>query len=165
MHDPLVIPTEHGLYCPAGNFHIDPWRPVPTAVITHAHADHARSGHQLYYAQRQSVPILRHRLGEHTFIGLEYGEQHRFGPITLSLHSAGHVLGSAQVRVAHDDGRVWVVSGDYKRDADPTCAPFEVVPCDTLITEATFALPCYRPTTRIGRASCLPMPLARRSGY
>jgi putative mRNA 3-end processing factor len=144
MHDPLVIPTEHGLYCPAGNFHIDPWRLVTTAVITHAHADHARSGHQLYYAQRQSVPILRHRLGEHPFIGLEYGEQHRFGPITLSLHSAGHVLGSAQVRVAHDDGRVWVVSGDYKRDADPTCAPFEVVPCDTLITEATFALPCYR---------------------
>lgn len=153
MHDPLVIPTDEGLYCPAGNFHIDPWRPVATAVITHAHADHARSGHQQYYAQHLSVPILRHRLGEHEFTGLEYGEQRRFGPITLSLHSAGHVLGSAQVRVAHDDGRVWVVSGDYKRDADPTCAPFEVVPCDTLITEATFALPCYRwpPVEEVGQ--------------
>ncbi|SDS57417.1 putative mRNA 3-end processing factor [Halopseudomonas sabulinigri] len=153
MLDPLIIPTDEGLFCPAGNFHIDPWRPVVTAVITHAHADHARSGHQLYYAHQASVPILRHRLGEHELIGLPYGEQRRFGPTTLSLHSAGHVLGSAQVRVAHDDGRVWVVSGDYKRDADPTCAPFEVVPCDTLITEATFALPCYRwpPVEQVGR--------------
>mgnify|MGYP003667533513 FL=1 len=73
MHDPLVIPTDEGLYCPAGNFHIDPWRPVATAVITHAHADHARAGHQQYYAQHLSVPILRHRLGEHEFTGLEYG--------------------------------------------------------------------------------------------
>lgn len=153
MQDPLIIPTDEGLYCPAGDFHIDPWRPVHTAVITHAHADHARSGHLQYYAQHQSVPILRHRLGDHPFTGLAYGEQIRFGRTTLSLHSAGHVLGSAQVRVAHDDGRVWVVSGDYKRDADPTCEPFEVVPCDTLITEATFALPCYRwpPVQQVGQ--------------
>lgn len=152
MRDPIIIPTDEGLFCPAGEFHIDPWRPVATAVITHAHADHARSGSEHYLAHHLSLPIMRHRLGEHRFTGLDYGEQRRFGAITLSLHPAGHVLGSAQVRLAHDDGRVWVVTGDYKRDPDPTCAPFEVIPCDTLITEATFALPCYRwpPVERVG---------------
>ena len=152
MHDPIIIPTDEGLFCPAGDFHIDPWRPVATAVITHAHADHARAGSGHYLAQHDSLPIMRHRLGEHRFTGLDYGEQRRFGAITLSLHPAGHVLGSAQVRLEHDDGRVWVVTGDYKRDPDPTCAPFEVISCDTLITEATFALPCYRwpPVERVG---------------
>lgn len=145
MRDPLIVPTDEGLYCPAGDFHIDPWRPVARAVITHAHADHARPGNGKYYSQHAGLPILRHRLGdEHLFKGLDYGETLDFGPVRISLHPAGHVLGSAQVRVEHADGRVWVVTGDYKRDADPTCAPFEVVPCDTLITEATFALPCYR---------------------
>jgi len=152
MHDPIIIPTDEGLFCPAGNFHIDPWRPVAAAVITHAHADHARAGSEHYLAQHDSLPIMRHRLGEHRFTGLDYGERRRFGAVTISLHPAGHVLGSAQVRVEHDDGRVWVVTGDYKRDPDPTCAPFEVIPCDTLITEATFALPCYRwpPVERVG---------------
>lgn len=152
MRDPLILPTAEGLYCPAGEFHIDPWRPVGTAIITHAHADHARAGSQQYFSQQAGLPILRHRLGEHDFSGLPYGEQRRFGRTRVSLHSAGHVLGSAQVRVEHDDGRVWVVTGDFKRDPDPTCAPFEVVPCDTLITEATFALPCYQwpPVERVG---------------
>ncbi|HAD46509.1 MAG TPA: DNA ligase-associated DEXH box helicase, partial [Alcanivorax sp.] len=145
MDDPLIYPAREGLYCAAGDFYVDPWRPVPRAVITHAHADHARSGSARYWAHHQSVPILRHRLGrQHHFEALDYGESRRFGPVRVSLHSAGHVLGSAQVRLAHDDGRVWVVTGDFKRDPDPTCAPFEVVPCDTLITESTFALPCYR---------------------
>lgn len=86
MHDPIIIPTDEGLFCPAGDFHIDPWRPVATAVITHAHADHARAGSEHYLAQHHSLPIMRHRLGEHRFTGLDYGEQRRFGAITLSLH-------------------------------------------------------------------------------
>lgn len=153
MRDPLILPKAEGLYCPAGDFYIDPWRPVRTAVITHAHADHARAGSQAYFAEHAGLPVLRHRLGEHAFTGLAYGEQRRFGKTQVSLHSAGHVLGSAQVRVEHDDGRIWVVTGDFKRDPDPTCEPFEVVPCDTLITEATFALPCYRwpPVEQVGK--------------
>src|SRR5690554_1335271 len=89
MRDPIIIPTDEGLFCPAGDFHIDPWRPVATAVITHAHADHARSGSARYLAHHLSLPIMRHRLGEHRFTGMDYGEQRRFGAITLSLHPAG----------------------------------------------------------------------------
>src|SRR5690606_11051624 len=111
MHDPIIIPTDDGLFCPAGNFHIDPWRPVPTAVITHAHADSARSGRAHYPAHHLSLSIMRHRLGEHRFTGQGYGEQRRFSAMTLSVHPAGHVLGSAQGRLAHDAGRVWVVTG------------------------------------------------------
>lgn len=133
-----------GLYCPAGDFHIDPWRPVPRAVITHAHSDHARPGSALYFAHIDSLPLLRWRLGEDAALQpVAYGERFRLGDAWLSLHPAGHVLGSAQVRVEVGD-QVWVISGDYKRDADPTCPGFEVVPCDTFITEATFALPVYR---------------------
>jgi putative mRNA 3-end processing factor len=150
MADPLVVPTAAGLYCPVGDFHIDPWRPVPTAVITHGHGDHARFGHDRYYAARPGLGILRKRLGEVRVDGLDYGEPVRLGRATVSLHPAGHVLGSAQVRIAAD-GTTWVVSGDYKRDPDPTCAPFEVVACDTFISEATFALPIYRwrPTAEV----------------
>src|SRR5690606_32596062 len=114
MHDPIIIPTDEGLFCPAGNFHIDPLRPVAAAVITHAPAEHARSGIEHYLALHDSLPIMRHRLGEHRFTGLDYGARRSFGAVTISLHPAGHVLGSAQVRVEHDDGRVWVVTGDYK---------------------------------------------------
>lgn len=144
MTPPLIQPTNQGLYCAAGDFHIDPWRPVERAVITHAHADHARSGSQHYWAAQDGLGLLRRRLGKQAALnGLDYGETRQFGPVTVSLHPAGHVLGSAQIRVAHG-GEVWVASGDYKRDADPTCAPFEPVTCDTFITEATFALPVYR---------------------
>ncbi|MEE4361146.1 MAG: ligase-associated DNA damage response exonuclease [Pseudomonadales bacterium] len=146
MHDrpPLLELTDSGLYCPAGDFHVDPWRRVPRAVITHGHGDHARPGMGHYWTQRDGVPILRKRLGRYIPLdGVGYGEPMRFGDVTVSLHSAGHILGSAQVRIEHE-GAVWVVSGDFKRDADPTCAPFEVVPCDTFITEATFAFPVYR---------------------
>ena len=150
MADPLVIPTADGLHCPAGDFHIDPWRPVATALITHGHSDHARPGHGRYYAARAGLGILRKRLGDVQVAGLEYGEPVRLGRATVSLHPAGHVLGSAQVRIEADGG-TWVVSGDYKRDPDPTCAPFEVVACDTFISEATFALPIYRwrPTAEV----------------
>ncbi len=140
----LIELTESGLYCAAGDFHIDPWRPVPRAVITHAHADHARSGSGLYFAEHSGLPILRHRLGQDIQAHpLAYGESLALGRARVSLHPAGHILGSAQVRVEVDD-ETWVVTGDFKRDRDPTCAPFEVVRCDTLVTEATFALPIYR---------------------
>jgi putative mRNA 3-end processing factor len=139
----LIVLSREGLYCPAGDFHIDPWRPVPRAVITHGHADHARTGMGDYYAARAGLPVLQWRLGEQRYHAYDYGQRFALGAATVSLHSAGHVLGSSQVRV-EVDGEVWVASGDYKRQADPTCARFEVVPCDTFITEATFGLPIYR---------------------
>lgn len=140
----LISVQAQGLYCEKGDFYIDPWRPVGRALITHAHSDHARSGSQQYYATRISEGILRKRLGDRTSLqGVEYGEKLKLGDVWVSFHPAGHVLGSAQIRVESQD-EVWVVSGDYKRCADPTCDPFEVVPCDTFITEATFGLPIYR---------------------
>ncbi|WP_313928476.1 ligase-associated DNA damage response exonuclease [Pseudoxanthomonas sp.] len=144
VHDRDIVQLRpEGLYCPAGDFHIDPWRPVATAVITHGHGDHARIGMGCYHAVHECMPVLRWRLGEQTFHPHAYGESFKLGSARVSLHSAGHVLGSAQVRI-EVDGEVWVASGDYKRQPDPTCAPFEVVPCDVFITEATFALPVYR---------------------
>lgn len=139
--DLLTLQAE-GIYCPRGDFYIDPWRPVKRAVITHGHGDHARSGMAEYFCTEQTLPILQWRLGEQHYHAIPYGEPFRLGDATLSFHSAGHVLGSAQVRV-EVDGEVWVASGDYKRQEDPTCEPFEVVRCDTFITEATFALPIY----------------------
>ncbi|GAB4543818.1 MAG: ligase-associated DNA damage response exonuclease [Phycisphaerales bacterium] len=143
-----TTPTLHtdgaGLYCPAGGFHIDPWKPSTCAVITHAHADHARRGSARYFAHHDSVPILRHRLGSDAPIeGRAYEEPFSIGDATVSLHPAGHVRGSAQIRV-EADGEVWVASGDYKREHDPTCEPFRPVVCDVFITESTFGLPIYR---------------------
>ena len=139
----LVQMRPEGLYCPAGDFHIDPWRPVPRAVITHGHSDHARTGMGRYHAAAPGLPILRWRLGDQDVVGHGYGEPFTLGSARVSLHPAGHVLGSAQVRI-EVGGEVWVASGDYKRQPDPTCAPFEVLACDTFITEATFGLPVYR---------------------
>lgn len=144
----LITRRAEGLYCEAGGFYIDPWRPVDRAVITHAHADHCREGHGAYLAHRDAEGLMRSRVDpDMSFQGLAYGESLRLGEVTLSLHPAGHVLGSAQVRVEHR-GEVWVVSGDYfvsgAGDANTTCAPFEPVRCDVFITEATFALPIYR---------------------
>ncbi|HZF98978.1 MAG TPA: ligase-associated DNA damage response exonuclease [Pseudoxanthomonas sp.] len=141
--DDLIVLRPEGLYCPAGDFHIDPWRPVPRAVITHGHGDHARGGMGEYHCTPGTLPILRWRLGEQRYVAHGYGEAFALGNARVSLHSAGHVLGSAQVRI-EAEGRVWVASGDYKRNPDPTCAPFEVVPCEVFITEATFGLPVYR---------------------
>lgn len=141
---PLITVRPEGLYCEAGNFYIDPWRGVETALITHAHADHARTGSHHYIATQSSASILHKRLGETIDLqGVAYSEPLKLGQTWVSFHPAGHVLGSAQIRVEHKD-EVWVVSGDYKRCTDPTCAPFEVVPCDVFITEATFGLPVYR---------------------
>ena len=143
MTDDLVIQRPEGLYCPAGGFHIDPWRPVARAVITHAHADHARPGHDHYLAAYDARHVLRARLGDIALQTAAYGETVEINGVRVSMHPAGHVLGSAQVRIEHG-GRVWVVSGDYKTGPDPTCAPFEPVRCDVFITESTFGLPVYR---------------------
>ncbi len=140
----LVVARPEGLYCPPGDFYIDPWRPVERAVITHAHADHARTGHAHYLAHTDSEGTLRARLGRDIALQtLPYGEAIDHHGVTVSLHPAGHVLGSAQVRIAHR-GEVWVASGDYKLEDDGTCAPFEPVRCHTFITESTFGLPIYR---------------------
>ena len=139
----LLSLNENGLYCEKGDFYIDPWKPVKTAFVTHGHSDHAREGHKQYYSTNSSIPILKNRLGDINVDGYDYDEEINVNGVKISFHPAGHVLGSAQIRV--DDGReVWVVSGDYKRDNDPTCEPFKLVKCDTFITEATFALPIYR---------------------
>lgn len=136
--------TDHGLYCAAGDFFIDPWRPVERAVITHAHADHARYGSAAYLCAAAGAGVLRLRVGQESAIeGLPYGQTQTINGARVSFHPAGHILGSAQVRV-EVGGETWVVSGDYKTDPDPTCASFEAVPCDTFITEATFGLPIYR---------------------
>lgn len=139
--------TQKGLFCQAGNFHIDPSGAVDHAVITHAHSDHARRGAKVYYSVKSGVALLKTRLGKNiTVKGFEYGEIFEINGIRLSFHSAGHILGSAQVRMESRGANgveVWVASGDYKRDADPTCEPFEVVPCDVFVTEATFGTPGY----------------------
>ena len=139
----LVVARPEGLYCTAGDFYIDPWKPVARAVITHAHSDHARVGHGHYLAHTHSAGILRSRLGDITLQTMPYGEAIEHHGVKISLHPAGHVLGSAQVRLEHG-GHVWVASGDYKLEADGTCPAFEPVRCDTFITESTFGLPIYR---------------------
>jgi putative mRNA 3-end processing factor len=139
----LIVTTPEGLYCAAGDFYIDPWRPVGHAVITHAHSDHARVGHGHYLAHTDSEGTLRTRLGQIELQTLPYGETLDRHGVKISLHPAGHVLGSAQIRLEHR-GEVWVASGDYKTEADGTCVPFEPVSCDTFITESTFGLPIYR---------------------
>jgi putative mRNA 3-end processing factor len=142
----LLVPTPAGLCCPAGKFHIDPTRPVERAVITHGHSDHARAGHGAVLATQETLDLMRLRYGE-TFAGstqaIPYGESIGLGGVTVTMHPAGHVLGSAQVAVEGNGLRI-VASGDYKDVAEPTCAPFELVACDVFITEATFALPVFR---------------------
>ncbi|MEX2581894.1 MAG: ligase-associated DNA damage response exonuclease, partial [Gemmatimonadota bacterium] len=136
--------TPSGLYCAAGDFHIDPWRPVERAVITHAHGDHARWGSRAYLGSAEGERVLRTRLGSDARIeSIGWGEPRDIGGVHVSLHPAGHILGSAQVRIEHG-GEVWVVSGDYKTEVDATCTPFEPVRCDTFVTESTFGLPIYR---------------------
>jgi putative mRNA 3-end processing factor len=140
----LLELTDRGLYCAAGDFFIDPWQPVRRAIVTHAHGDHARRGSSRYLAAAEGEMVMRHRLGPESRVDvLPYGAQIIINGVRLSLYPAGHILGSAQVRVEYK-GEVWVVSGDYKREADPTCTPLAVAPCHTFITEATFGLPIYR---------------------
>jgi len=140
----MVIERPEGLFCPAGGFYIDPWGAVDRALITHAHGDHARAGSQRYLCAEPSRRLLERRFEPGALIeSLPYGEAVTIGDVRISFHPAGHILGSAQVRLEGSDG-VWVIAGDYKRAADPTCMPFEPLPCDTFVTESTFGLPIYR---------------------
>jgi putative mRNA 3-end processing factor len=140
----MLTETPAGLFCAAGDFHIDPWQPVRRALITHAHGDHARAGSEAYLCSTDCAPLLKRRFGPDAAIETrEYGESIELGAVRVSLHPAGHVRGSAQIRIEGAEG-VAVVSGDYKRAADPTCTPFEPIRCDTFVTESTFGLPIYR---------------------
>src|SRR6516164_417860 len=142
----LLLPTPAGLCCKLGGFHIDPVRPVERALITHGHSDHARAGHGAVLATRETLDMMRLRYGEN-FAGstqaVAYGEEIPLGNVNVRFHPAGHVLGSAQIAVSCNGLRI-VASGDYKDAPDPTCVPFELVPCDVFITEATFGLPVFR---------------------
>ncbi len=139
----LLTLTDCGLYCPLGDFYVDPWKPVPRAVVTHAHSDHARWGMGRYLCAEEGAGVLRRRVGYDARIdALPYGKSVRIGEVELSLHPAGHILGSAQVRL-ESQGFVAVVAGDYKTAPDPTCTPFEPVRCHLFVTESTFALPIY----------------------
>ncbi len=141
---PLLQPTELGLYCEQGGFFVDPWRPVEHAVVTHAHADHLARGCTHYLLARDGLAVARARLAQAAAVStLEYGEPLDHSGVRISLHPAGHILGSAQIRIEHA-GQSWVVSGDYKLEPDPTCAPFEPVRCHVFISECTFGLPIYR---------------------
>ena len=142
----ILLPTAAGLCCKPGGFHIDPVRAVERAVITHGHSDHARPGHGAVLATQETLDMMRLRYGDN-FAGstqaIAYGEELKLGDVRIKFHPAGHVLGSAQIAVSCKDTCI-VASGDYKDAPDPTCAPFEVVPCDVFITEATFGLPVFR---------------------
>jgi putative mRNA 3-end processing factor len=141
---PLLALTPGGLYCEAGDFFIDPWEPVDRAVITHAHGDHATEGSRAYLTSAEGLGVLRARLEPGATVrGIGYGERLSLNGTSVSLHPAGHILGSCQIRIEHR-GEVWVVSGDYKTDPDPTCTAFEPVRCHTFVTESTFGLPIYR---------------------
>ena len=152
----ILVPTPAGVCCKLGSFHIDPTRPVERALITHAHSDHARAGHGAVLATQETLDLMRLRYGENfagTSQAVRYGESLNLGGAKVTFRPAGHVLGSAQISVEAGDLRV-VASGDYKNVADPTCMPFELVPCDVFITEATFALPVFRhgnPDEQIGK--------------
>jgi putative mRNA 3-end processing factor len=141
---PLLQADLSGLWCEAGGFYIDPWSPVQKALVTHGHSDHARRGSESYLCAAPSEPVLCARLGsEISLETLTYGERRTIGDVCVSFHPAGHILGSAQIRVEHR-GEVWVVSGDYKLGQDVTCASFEPIRCHTFVTESTFGLPIYR---------------------
>ncbi|SFW19983.1 ligase-associated DNA damage response exonuclease [Luteibacter sp. UNCMF366Tsu5.1] len=144
MDSDLLLPRPEGLYCPAGDFFIDPMQPVARAVVTHAHGDHARSGSGLYHVAAAGEGLMRERLGAASVVHAhDWREAFDLGDTRVSFHPSGHILGAAQIRI-EGCGKVAVVSGDYKRDPDPTCAPFEPVPCDVFVTESTFGLPIYR---------------------
>jgi putative mRNA 3-end processing factor len=144
MDGDLLLPRPEGLYCPAGDFFIDPMQPVARAVVTHAHGDHARWGSALYHVAAAGGALMRERLGADADIREhDWSAPFDLGGTRVSFHPSGHILGAAQVRI-EGRGKVAVVSGDYKRDPDPTCAPFEPVPCDVFVTESTFGLPIYR---------------------
>ena len=153
----ILVPTPSGVCCKPGGFHIDPVRPVDRAIITHGHSDHARPGHGAVLATQETLDMMRLRYGENfagTTQAISYGEQIKLGDVNVKLHPAGHVLGSAQIAVTGGKTRI-IAAGDYKDAPDPTCAPFEIVPCDVFITEATFGLPVFRHGNAAGEISKL----------
>jgi len=139
----LITFTEKGLYCEKGDFFIDPWKAVDKAIITHGHSDHAYFGHKYYLCHTDTKPILQLRLGENNYQTLQWNEPIYFNSVKVSLHPAGHIIGSSQIRV-ECNGEVWVVSGDYKIEDDGLSGKFEPVKCNTFITESTFGLPIYK---------------------
>ncbi len=139
----LLSLTDKGLYCAPGGFYIDPWKPVDKAIITHGHGDHAHWGMKEYITVDEGEFILRKRIADANLKTFPYRETFRMGEVDVSFHPAGHILGSSQVKIKYKD-ETWVFTGDFKRDLDLTCEPFEVVPCDVFISEATFSLPVYR---------------------
>jgi len=143
MKEPLLVPTDKGLYVPPGDFYIDPVRRVPRAVITHAHSDHARRGSGVYLCSMSTVPLLRGRLGNVAVQSLPWGEKLTIGEVQVSFHPAGHILGSAQIRLEYR-GYVMLVTGDFKCDADPTAEAWEAVQAHAVLSECTFGLPVYR---------------------
>ncbi len=141
--DAVLNFSPSGIYCPAGDFYIDPWRPVERALITHGHADHARKGHKYYLSTDIAAPVLKHRLGHITLETLRYSEIRQIGSARVSFHPAGHVPGSAQIRIKVG-GEAWVISGDYKLEDDGLSTAFDPVSCHSFVTECTFGLPVFR---------------------
>lgn len=139
----LITFTDRGLYCPQADIYIDPWRPVDRALITHGHADHARPGHGSYLCTASAAPVMRHRLGSISLDTIDYGKRLNIAGVNISFHPAGHVIGSAQIRLEHK-GEIWVISGDYKTEADGISEPFEPVRCTHFVTECTFGLPIFK---------------------
>ncbi|MCW2118953.1 ligase-associated DNA damage response exonuclease [Flavobacterium sp. 7A] len=143
MITPLLAFNENGIYCSIADVYLDPWKPVDKAIITHGHADHSRWGHKKYITHKTNVPIIVHRLGNINVSGIEWNESFIINNVKFSLHPAGHIIGSSQVRVEHK-GEVWVFTGDYKTEDDGISVPYEVVKCNTFITECTFGLPAFK---------------------
>ncbi len=142
MKIPLLKFTDKGIYCEAADVYLDPWRPVSKAIISHGHADHSRWGHQHYITHHRNVPIVKHRLGDINITGKDWGESFTINAVKFSLHPAGHIIGSSQIRVEYK-GEIWVFTGDYKIEDDGLATPYESIKCHTFITECTFGLPAF----------------------
>ncbi|MDX1314000.1 MAG: ligase-associated DNA damage response exonuclease [Eudoraea sp.] len=143
MKKPLLQFTDRGIYCEIADVYLDPWKPVNKAIISHGHADHSRWGHKKYITHNSNIPIIRHRLGDISISGKNWGDTFEVNGVKFSLHPAGHIIGSSQIRVEHK-GEVWVFSGDYKTENDGFTTAFEPVKCHTFITECTFGLPAFK---------------------
>ncbi len=140
---PLLSFNDRGIYCSVADVYLDAWKPVKKVIVSHAHADHSKYGHKFYLAHTNSIPIMKYRLGNINIEGKNWGEKFSINGVQFSLHPAGHVIGSSQIRVEYK-GDVWVYSGDYKREKDNITTPFELVKCNTFITECTFGLPAFK---------------------
>ena len=143
MKTPLLAFNDKGIYCAQADVYLDPWRPVDKAIISHGHADHSRWGHKKYITHHSNIPIIKHRLGEINVSGKNWNETFMINNVQFSFHPAGHIIGSAQIKVEYK-GEVWVFTGDYKTEDDGVATPYEPVKCHTFITECTFGLPAFK---------------------